>query len=156
MIPLIIIFGLGSRQKQVGEGQFFCPRCGTQRRYIQKQANRYFTVFFLPVVPLGKIGDFVECQTCHAAFETTVLNFKVPPPPPPSLAQLLNTAKERLERGTPIEYILRDMTAAGLDRDIAHSTVTNFVKDGRKTCSSCGLSYHPVAKTCQGCGKLLS
>ncbi len=154
-MPLIIIFGMGSRKKDIGGGKFFCPRCMTQRDYKLKQATRYFTLFFIPIIPLGKIGEFVECQTCHAMFEPGVLSLKAPAAPPPSLSQLLNTAKTRLEHGTPVEYLIRDMTAAGLDRDIAQSTMNTLLKTERKTCHTCGLSYHPQTQACASCGKPL-
>lgn len=154
-MALIIIFGMGSRRKDIGGGRFYCPRCRAQRDYKLKRATRYFTLFFIPLIPLGTIGDFVECQTCHAMFEPSVLDVKAPPPVPPSLSHLLNTAENRLKRGTPIEYMMRDLTAAGLDRDIAQTTINNLIRQGQKTCSDCGLTYHQNVQTCSSCGNPL-
>jgi hypothetical protein len=70
----MIIFGLsvfffGS----VGTGAFHCPRCGGDRHYKQKVGRRWFTLFFLPVIPLNEVGRVVECQTCKTRFENSVL-----------------------------------------------------------------------------------
>src|SRR5690606_10175763 len=53
---------------------FFCPQCGGDRPYAQKKGRRWFTLFFIPVVPLNHVGEeFVECDTCHAAYSLAAL-----------------------------------------------------------------------------------
>jgi hypothetical protein len=36
--------------------------------------RRWFTLFFIPVIPLKVTGEFVECDTCRQAFKTVVLS----------------------------------------------------------------------------------
>lgn len=61
------IFGL------IGSGQFACPNCGGDREYQHRTARRFFTLFFLPVIPLDKVGEVVQCQTCKLRFDPAVL-----------------------------------------------------------------------------------
>lgn len=70
----MIIFGLsvfffGS----AGSGVFHCPKCGGDRHYDHKVGRRWFTLFFLPVIPLNEVGRVVQCQTCKTRFEPAVL-----------------------------------------------------------------------------------
>ncbi len=69
----MIIFGTKGRIKEVGSGQFVCPRCRAMRLYKRKHAARYFTLYFIPVFKIKDLGEFVECQTCGGTFQTAVL-----------------------------------------------------------------------------------
>jgi transcription elongation factor Elf1 len=155
----VIIFGSKVRHKVLGEGKFFCPKCQAQRAYVHKRASRYFTLYFLPVIPMGKLGEFVECQTCGTAFETGVLNVKGPVQPRPAqatLVQLINTVPDRLDAGVPVEYLVRDLTGAGVDRDVALTMINPHLSAGRKTCEACGLTYAAGVAACTECKQPLS
>jgi transcription elongation factor Elf1 len=155
----VIIFGTKVRHKVIGEGKFFCPKCQAQRAYLHKRASRYVTLYFLPVAPMGKLGEFIECQTCGVAFEMSVLNIKGPVQPRPTqvtLAQLINTVPNRLNAGVPVEYILRDLTGAGVDRDVALNMINPHLSSGRKTCEACGLTYANGVTACAECQQPLN
>jgi tellurite resistance protein len=76
-VSVFYIFGL------IGSGQFHCPNCGGDRQYEHRTARRFFTLFFLPVIPLDKVGEVVRCQTCRTRFDPVVLRR-------PTSAQLSN------------------------------------------------------------------
>jgi hypothetical protein len=71
----VIIFGLSVFYflGLIGTGQFHCPNCGGDRDYKHQTARRFFTLFFLPVIPLDKVGEAVQCQTCRQRFDPVVL-----------------------------------------------------------------------------------
>lgn len=69
----MIVFGWRARNKVIGTGEFFCPRDGGDRRYEHKQARRWFTLFFIPLVPLEQLGEFVECTSCRNTYYPDVL-----------------------------------------------------------------------------------
>ena len=71
---MLVIFGWRSRAHTIGTGQFFCPREGGDRSYEHKEARRWFTLFFIPIIPLNRLGDYVECTSCQSTYYTTVLN----------------------------------------------------------------------------------
>ncbi len=70
---MLVIWGFRVRGRMVGSGTFFCPSCGGDRPYVHKQARRWFTLFFIPLIPLKEMGEYVECQTCRATFQPSVL-----------------------------------------------------------------------------------
>ena len=159
---LFIIFGTRVRHQEIGEGEFFCPKCRAQRHYKHKRATRYFSLYFVPLIPFGKLGEFVECQTCGVAFEPAVLQVRGPvgarhqaAPSAQSLAQMINALPARLTAGTPVDYLVRDLTAAGVDRDAALAMVQPHLAAGQKTCENCGLTYAASVAHCAECGGTL-
>jgi len=71
----VIIFGLSVFYFMglIGKGRFACPNCGGDRDYEHRTARRFFTLFFIPVIPLDKVGEVVRCQTCRVRFDPAVL-----------------------------------------------------------------------------------
>ena len=70
-----LVWGFKVRFRTLLEGVFFCQVCGGDRPFQQKQGKRWFTLFWLPLIPLKDVGEpFVECTTCHNAYRTSVLN----------------------------------------------------------------------------------
>lgn len=69
---MLLIFGVRIRFRTIGTVAFFCPRCGGDRQGDRRTARRWFTLFWLPVVPLDQVGEVVECSTCHTRFEPAV------------------------------------------------------------------------------------
>jgi tellurite resistance protein len=70
---VLLIFGLSVFFRTVGEGDFHCPNCGGDRHYRQRVARRWFTLFFIPVIPLNQIGEIVECGACRGRFNPGAL-----------------------------------------------------------------------------------
>jgi tellurite resistance protein len=70
---VLLIFGLSVFFRTVGQGDFHCPSCGGDRHYRQRFARRWFTLFFIPVIPLNRVGEVVECATCRTRYAPEVL-----------------------------------------------------------------------------------
>jgi hypothetical protein len=69
----LIIFGRRTMHKVATHGTFDCPRCGPQRGFTHKQVKRWFTLYFIPVIPLGIAGEFVECKSCAATYGIEII-----------------------------------------------------------------------------------
>ncbi len=69
---MLLVFGLKIRLTTVAPLVFFCPTCGGDRPGARRAARRWLTLFWVPVVPLGRAGEVVECETCHTRFDPTV------------------------------------------------------------------------------------
>ncbi len=152
MQPLII-FGTKPRTTTVDKGKFYCPNCsvekGDQRQYERKKVRNYFSLYFVPVIPLGAGQEFIECQFCENAWQPDVLDMVFKPKRRIApLADQLNTLEQRLRDGTPVEYAVADLTAAGLDRDVALQNVQRVIGDTRKHCPDCGLTYADNVEQC--------
>lgn len=70
---MFFIAGLTTRNRTVDEGTFFCPNDGGERRYRHVAARRWLTLFFLPLIPLGTQGEWVQCQSCGAMYDPDVV-----------------------------------------------------------------------------------
>lgn len=104
---------------------------------------------------MGDLGEFVECQTCRVTYRPEVLTLK-PLKPQVNPVQLLNSAKANLEGGQPVEYVTRDLVAAGIERELVLNIIKNSIGEGRKICKPCGLSYAPNVETCVECKQPLT
>jgi uncharacterized membrane protein len=71
---VIILFGLRVFYRTIAQGTFHCRKCGGDRQYRLRAGRRWFTLFFIPVIPLDKRGEHVQCQTCKTRYVTDVLN----------------------------------------------------------------------------------
>jgi DNA-directed RNA polymerase subunit M/transcription elongation factor TFIIS len=156
----MIIWGSKVRHQKLSEGEFWCPKCQAQRLYYHKMAARYFTLYFIPLFPLQQLGEIVECQTCKVAYQTSVLSMSRPKAEKQNnvatnLAELINNVPARLKNGDPLDYVIRDLTAAGVDLDIARQTVQSAAGSSLRKCPHCGLVYINEVGTCAECGRTL-
>lgn len=87
----MIIWGSRGRTSTVEEGRFHCPRCQGTQPYKLKRVQRWFTLYFIPLFPMGVLGEYAECGQCLTTWKTDVLT--APPPPDPT-----ETVQEELRR----------------------------------------------------------
>ncbi len=70
---MIILFGWKVRWTTAGGGTFHCPVEGAARSYELREGRRWFTLFFIPLVPLKRLGRQVRCQGCGTELDPGVL-----------------------------------------------------------------------------------
>jgi len=70
---LFIIWGLRVHYRTIAQGVFFCRKCGGDRDYRLRAGRRFVTVFFIPLIPLNKTGEHVQCARCKTRYVTEVL-----------------------------------------------------------------------------------
>jgi uncharacterized tellurite resistance protein B-like protein len=71
----MIIFGTRHLRSTVSTGSFFCPACKQRTGYKYIENKEYGHLFFIPLLPLGSDGEYVECQRCGRPFHPDVLRF---------------------------------------------------------------------------------
>lgn len=71
---MIIIWGLRVVWSTIATGVFHCRRCGGDRNYRHRGGRRFFTLFFIPIIPLNKVGEHVQCTTCRTRYVMDVLS----------------------------------------------------------------------------------
>lgn len=71
----MIIWGTRGSNRVAGNGQFYCPRCDSEQQYKHIEVKKYFTVYFIPLIPMGKHGEFVECTACAGTFAPEILTY---------------------------------------------------------------------------------
>lgn len=88
----MIIFGTRGITSVLQKGTFHCPACGAGADFERKGVRRWFTLFFIPCIPLHQAADYLECKRCGGTFKPGVLTWNgvVPgqaPPPVPVVPQ---------------------------------------------------------------------
>ena len=70
---MIIIWGWRALKKVIATGEFFCPQCQGDTGYRHVAPRMWFTIFFIPIIPLKHLDPYVECTRCGGAFVEAVL-----------------------------------------------------------------------------------
>jgi len=102
---LLIFFGLRVFYRAAGQGMLHCQRCGGDREYRHRVGRRWFTLFFIPIIPINKAGQHVQCAVCGTRYRMDVLAL-------PTTAQM----KEALPAGTRAAAIARCGPFSGVIR----------------------------------------
>ena len=145
---------MGSRGREIeaGSGQFYCPACGVERKYKHKRIGRYFTLYFIPVFQIEKLGEYVECQACHKVYPVEVLKLK----PPANPQRILTDVEKDLQSGMAVQQVLAKLMNTGLRQDMAQKVIDTVVGERRKKCNNCGAEYLDTVQFCGACGHALS
>ncbi|MEE9382649.1 MAG: TerB family tellurite resistance protein [Nannocystaceae bacterium] len=98
----MLIYGTRSISSSKHTGQFYCPRCGSQP-YDLKSVRRFFTLYFIPLIPLDKLGEYVECLNCRESFDKRVLEYD-----PGAIRQEFESEFRKAMRATMIAMCLAD------------------------------------------------
>jgi hypothetical protein len=69
----MIIWGSTGREKTISKGEFYCPACRGHAPYLHRKVSRYFTLYFIPLFPMEKLGEYVHCKQCNNQFGPQVL-----------------------------------------------------------------------------------
>ncbi|MEO0561068.1 MAG: TerB family tellurite resistance protein [Chloroflexota bacterium] len=68
-----VVWGTRGITRNMDTGSFYCPGCRQERVYKHKSVRRFFTVYFIPLIPMNKLGEYVECQVCSGTYNLDVL-----------------------------------------------------------------------------------
>ncbi len=93
----MIIWGSTGLKSVVGAASFHCPGCDRPQTANLKQVRNFFTLYFIPVIPLNVAGRYVECTSCGGTFTEAALSH--------------DPEKERAET---FDQLLRVMIMSGL------------------------------------------
>ena len=69
---MLLIFGFKVRFKTLAAIVFHCPTCGGDREGSHQVARRWFTLFWIPIIPLNQVGEVVTCNTCATRYDPEV------------------------------------------------------------------------------------
>lgn len=71
----MIIWGSRGITSTVDQAQFHCPQCSSDRHGNIKQVRNFFTLYFIPLIPLNVSGRYVECTSCGGSFAEEILSY---------------------------------------------------------------------------------
>src|SRR5262245_35483245 len=69
----MLIWGSKGKEKELSQGRFFCPKCGTFTPYKHKQVSKYFTLYLIPLFQIQNLGEFAVCQVCQSEYDAKIL-----------------------------------------------------------------------------------
>ena len=71
---MFIIWGWTGKPETLAQGRFFCPACQSETEYDHQQMRTFFTIFFIPLIPLAAGQRYVECRQCKGTFVEAILD----------------------------------------------------------------------------------
>jgi tellurite resistance protein len=70
---LSLLIGVRFYFRTSGQGALHCQRCGGDRLYQRCTGRRWVHVLHIPVIPLDRIGEHVQCRSCRTRYRLEVL-----------------------------------------------------------------------------------
>jgi hypothetical protein len=69
----MIIWGWRTITHSAATGEFYCPECTAKQPYTHQKIRRWFTLYFIPIIPLSVVGEQVKCKRCSQTWKMSVL-----------------------------------------------------------------------------------
>jgi predicted RNA-binding Zn-ribbon protein involved in translation (DUF1610 family) len=142
-----IIWGSRGITSHLETGDFYCPRCNEQVEYHLKQVRPFFTIFFIPLFPIGSAQRYVECTRCSGQYLEEVLNLA----PPTDADRLLGQYFNELQTGSSVETVQTKLEAGGMDTVTAKDIVGQMTQGQTWQCTGCGETYLKGVAKCLRC-----
>lgn len=143
----IIIWGTRGQETTLESGEFDCPVCGQKEGYTLRQVRPYFSLFFIPLFPIGGGERFVRCAVCGDAFREEVLAYEQPR----GVDRFAARVDQDLRAGVSIEDVQNKLVRTGVTEAEAADLVDRVCHGLTKTCV-CGRRYHAQVTKCIQCG----
>jgi hypothetical protein len=67
------LVGLRFYFRTTGRGALHCQRCGGDRQYRRCVGRRWFHVLYVPLIPLERVAEHVQCRSCRTRYRVEVL-----------------------------------------------------------------------------------
>jgi len=99
--------------------RFYCPRCFTQRPYIDLPLSVKTAFFYIALFAGGNLDHLVECQACKKAFDPVVLE-----PHNQKLIKLACTARNEMLLGVSEEEMKSRLIRQGQQGDFADKLIS--------------------------------
>lgn len=71
----MIIYGTKPKSTRIDEGTFFCPVCEAERTYDLFSVRTYFTLYFIPLFPVGSGDEHIQCENCSGTFASELIDY---------------------------------------------------------------------------------
>ena len=71
----MIFFGTKGRSIKIDSGKFHCPSCKVEKEYEKKYVQDWFTLYFIPVFPIGsKKNEHIKCTEWKDNYHLDVID----------------------------------------------------------------------------------
>ncbi len=132
----MIIYGTGNfNRRNPSVVRCTCPSCGRRDYQCSYTSTRFFTLYFIPVIPLGSQKVLHQCQHCKNAFGISLSDYKrrIKTELPQAIENYRQdpTNAERAEQ--LLAQLVRTQQTATL-KDFAPQIATNFPRNSQLLC----------------------
>ncbi|MCC6524243.1 MAG: hypothetical protein IT373_16410 [Polyangiaceae bacterium] len=69
----LIIFGSKAVTSCVTTGEFDCPYCHGRQPFKHMRVRKFFTLYWIPLIPLGVLTEYLQCQSCFGKYKPSLL-----------------------------------------------------------------------------------
>jgi hypothetical protein len=71
----MIIYGTTGIRSTMKKGEFYCPHCKEPRTYRHRKLVKWATLYFIPIFPMERVAEYIECDHCVSPYEVSVLDY---------------------------------------------------------------------------------
>ena len=71
----MIIWGSRGLTSTVKSVMFHCPQCDSSQSGSVRQVRNFFTLYFIPIIPMTVAGRYVECASCGGTYDEEILSY---------------------------------------------------------------------------------
>ena len=71
----MIIWGSRGLTSTVEPATFHCPQWDLSQSGNVKQVRNFFTLYFIPIIPMNVAGRYVECTSCGGTYDENILSY---------------------------------------------------------------------------------
>ena len=145
---MFIIWGSRFMKSTLAQGRFYCPQCDqTDIGYKHRGGRSWFTLYFIPIFPIGSTTEYIECDRCSGTFKKEVLEIE----PPTAADRLAREYFGYLAKGMSLETAIEELTERDLPAEKAKAFIEAITGDDVWGCAQCGQRYVKGVKTCREC-----
>lgn len=117
-----LVWGWKVRSKVLATLNFFCPHEGGDRAGRRMQARKWFTLYWIPAIPLKVLGEYVECTACGHTYDLAVLDS--------ATAAQMESQLTRAVRHVVVAMIHADGVVDPREREVGVGVVSQFSQTG--------------------------
>ena len=145
---MIFIWGSRHLKSTRDTGRFYCPHCvKLDVAYQHQSAREWFTLYFIPVFPIGGHKEYIECLKCKNTYTTEVLELK----PPSDDDLFVRDCYDRLQQGDSLEDVEAALVKSGRTGAQALELVDELTQGKVRQCDRCEVHYLKTVKRCRAC-----
>lgn len=74
---MLIVFGIGATLQLLASSIYTCERCGNHSTHNVLKQRRKLSIFFIPVLTVGKASFLDECTACGRVLEISEADAEV-------------------------------------------------------------------------------
>jgi hypothetical protein len=144
----IILWGSRGLTSHLDQGRFHCPQCQGECGYALNSVREWFTLYFIPLFPIGGAQRYVECRRCGTTFTEAVLDM---PTPGNDTDRMMTELYRDMEEGQSRQEIEGRLQQMGLDPREAQGVAGDLIGEDGWTCQKCSQTYLKAVRACPRC-----